>query len=185
MSVASEGFTYSARRVRRFSAVPMTRDTRIVHELDGILAEVRPATLLRTGTTLWEAWSSHPRFTPSDLLLGLEVGGILPTIAVALASNLPYRLAWKLDLDLPDKRRFAEPHARRNEVFTYGGFRGVRVLIIDDEVTTGNTLSNLVTMLRDANAVVTGIACLVEDTAGDARRRLESLGIPLCTLTRL
>lgn len=161
------------------------RDIRIVHELDGILDQVHPSTLLRAGSALWEAWARHPEFTAPDVLLGLDAGGILPTVSVALASDLPYRLAWKLDLDLPHKRHFAEPHARRTEVFTYGDLAGTRVLIVDDEITTGNTLTNLITVLHDSAVEVTGIACLVEDTTGNARPVLKSLGVPLCTLTQL
>lgn len=185
MNAVPEDLGYQARRVRRLGVPPQTRDIRIVHELDGILDQVLPSTLLRTGSVLWDAWSRHPAFTAPDLLLGLDAGGILPTVAVALASDLPYRLAWKLDLDLPHKRRFAEPHARRTEVFTYGDLAGARVLIVDDEITTGNTLANLVTVLRDSAVEVAGIACLIEDTAGNARPLLESLGVPLCIVTQL
>jgi adenine phosphoribosyltransferase len=185
MTTASADLAYQARRVRRLGVAAETRDIRIVHELDGILDQVSPSTLLRTGSALWEAWSRHPEFTPPDVLLGLDAGGILPTVGVALASDLPYRLAWKLDLDLPHKRRFTEPHARRTAVFTYGDLATARVLIVDDEVTTGKTLANLVTVLRDSAVGVTGIACLIEDTTGGARPLLESLGVPLCTLSQL
>lgn len=176
---------YDARRVRRRGVGPTAREVRIVHELDGILDEVHPATLLRTGHALWQAWCRHPGSTMPDLLLGLDAGGILPSVAVSLASELPYRLAWKLDLDLPDKHQFREPHARRTEVFTYGDLAGTRVLIVDDEITTGGTLANLVNVLRTADAEVTGIACLIEDTTGGARQTLQSLGVALCTLTHL
>lgn len=185
MTTAPEELAYHARRVRRLGVPPQARDVRIVHELDGILDHVHPSTLLRTGSALWEAWSQRPEFTVPDVLLGLDAGGILPTIAVALASDLPYRLAWKLDLDLPHKRRFTEPHARRTDVFTYGDLAGARVLIVDDEITTGNTLANLITVLRGSAVEVTGVACLIEDTTGNARTLLESLGVPLCTLSRL
>lgn len=185
MTTVPQDRAYQARRIRRFGVPPQTRDVRIVHELDGILDHVHPSTLLQTGSALWEAWSQRPEFTAPDVLIGLDAGGILPTVAVALASDLPYRLAWKLDLDLPDKRRFTEPHARRTEVFTYGDLAGARVLIVDDEVTTGNTLTNLVAVLRDSAVEVIGIACLIEDTTGNARPLLESMGVPLCTLTRL
>ncbi|MDR7303505.1 phosphoribosyltransferase family protein [Haloactinomyces albus] len=180
-----ENLAYHAQRVRRLGVASGTRDVRIVHELDGICDQVGPERLMRTGNTLWQAWCHHPEFTRPDVLLGLDAGGILPTIAVALAGDLPYRLAWKLDLDLPDKHQFTEPHARRTEVFTYGHLAGTRVLIVDDESTTGGTLSNLVAVLREAEVEVVGIVCLIEDTTGNARALLESLGVPLCSLTRL
>jgi adenine phosphoribosyltransferase len=185
MTTAEEDLRYQARRVRRLGVTSDMRDMRIIHELDGICGQVHPTTLLRTGGALWDAWRRHPDFAAPDLLLGLDAGGILPTVAVALASDLPYQLAWKLDLDLPDKHRFTEPHARRTEVFTYGDLAGTRVLLVDDEITTGRTLANLVAVLRAAAVHVTGIACLIEDTTGTPRPLLESLGVPLCTLTQL
>jgi adenine phosphoribosyltransferase len=185
MSPASNSTDYRAQRVARLGTAPGARDVRIVHELDGITADVKPETLTDTGRALWESWQRHPAYLAPDLLLGLDAGGFLPTVALSLASGVPYRLAWKLDLDLPGQLRFTEPHANRTDVFTYADFAKRRVLIVDDEVTTGRTLANLVEVLRKANAHVTGIVCLIEDTSGDGYTRLDDLGVPLCTLTRL
>jgi adenine phosphoribosyltransferase len=161
------------------------RDIRIVHQVDGILGEVAPEVVVAAGRALWEAWCGDPSWAVPDVLLGLDAGGIPPTMAMTLASGVPYRLAWKVDLDLPDKLRFAEPHARRTDVFVYGDLADARILLVDDEVTTGGTLANLVRALRSAGATVVGAACLVEDTTGDGRRFLESLGVPLCALVTL
>lgn len=185
MTATEDGLRYQARRVRRLSITREMRDVRIVHELDGIAGQVQPAALLQAGSRLWDAWCRHPGSSVPDLLLGLDAGGITPTVAVALASGLPYRLAWKLDLDLPDKHRFTEPHARRTGVFAYGDLTEAHVLLIDDEVTTGRTLASLATVLRDAGAQVVGAACLIEDSTGNPRPLLESLEVPLCALTRI
>lgn len=181
----STATTYRASRVRRLGIGADMRDVRVVHELDGILDQVHPDQLSNTGQALWRTWLDHPANTAPEVLLGLDAGGILPTVAVALASGLPYRLAWKLNLDLPDKRNFSEPHARRTEVFTYGDLAGTCVLLVDDEVTTGQTMANLVSVLRTAHVEVAGVACLVEDTAGNGRSLLASLRVPLCALTVL
>lgn len=127
----------------------------------------------------------HPGFRPHDLVLGLDAGGILPTVALASASDTPYRLSWRLDLDLPNKHVFREPHSALPELFVYGSFQGRRVLIVDDEVTTGRTAVNLTEVLTAAGADVVGVACLVEDTAGGGRAFLTGLGIPFCALTAL
>lgn len=185
MNAAFNSTDYRAQRVTRLGVAPDARDVRIVHELDGITSDVPPRTLTNTGLALWEAWQRHPAYLPPDLLLGLDAGGFLPTVALSLASGVPYRLAWKLDLDLPDQRRFSEPHANRTDVFTYADFTGRRVLIVDDEITTGHTLANLVAVLREAGAQITGAVCLIEDTTGEGYTRLDDLGVPLCTLTRL
>lgn len=185
MTATEDRLHYQARRVRRLDVTPEMRDMRIIHELDGIDRQAEPAALVQAGGALWEAWRGHPGYSTPDLLLGLDAGGIVPTIAVALASGLPYRLAWKLNLDLPDKHQFTEAHARRTSVFAYGNLTRTRVLLIDDEVTTGRTLGSLAAALRGAGAHVTGVACLVEDTSGRPRPLLESLGVPLCTLTQI
>lgn len=185
MTYTVQALSFDAQRVRRLAVDSGARDVRIVHTLDGILDQVHPATLIATGTALWEAWSSSPSFSRPDVILGLDAGGILPTVAVAVAIGVPYRLAWKLDLDLPDKRRFTEPHARRTDVFAYGHFAGLRVLIVDDEVTTGATLTNLIATLRRGDAQVAGVACLVEDTVGAGRATLNAIDVPLCSLITL
>jgi adenine phosphoribosyltransferase len=176
---------FTAQRVRRLGVPEHARPVRVIHDLDGIRHEVAPDLVTTTGNALWEAWVHDPAFTAPDLLLGLDAGGILPTVAVALASGSPFRLAWKLDLDLPHKARFSEPHARRTDVYTYGDLAGRRVLIVDDEITTGRTLAGLIQVLRDGGAHVTGVVCLIEDTAGEARAVMDTLEVPLCTLTRI
>jgi len=177
--------TFDARHVRRLGTSGGVRPLRIVHGLDGIDAEVAPRSVGAVGHTLWHRWRSHPQFVQHDLVLGLDAGGIVPALAVSMASGTPYRLAWKLDLDLPDKRRFHEPYATRTDVFVYGRVAGRRILVVDDEVTTGATVASLVAALRAGQAGVVAVLCLVEDTSGTGRAALTDIGIPLCALTRL
>lgn len=179
---------FSARRVRRLGVPATAREVRLVHDLDGILCDAPPSKLVSAGDALWAAWLQQQRDAgpvQPDLLLGLDAGGILPTVALSLASGLPYRLAWKLDLDLPGKRCFSEPHAIRTEVFTYGDLFGRCVLLVDDEVTTGRTLANLIAVLRQDGVHLAGVACLIEDLTGDARSLLRSLGVQLCVLASM
>lgn len=87
-----------------------------------------------------------------DYLLGLDAGGILPTVGLALIGDLPYKIAWKLRLPLPGTVHFVEPHATRPDVYAYGIETGRRVLLVGDEVTTRYTLANLAARLREAGS---------------------------------
>lgn len=174
---------YHSRHVARLAEG--VRPVRVMHALDGIEQEVPPGMVGEVGRALWALWREHSGFRPHDLVLGLDAGGILPAVALASASGAPYRLSWRLDLDLPNKHMFREPHSALPELYVYGSFEDRRVLIVDDEVTTGRTVANLTEVLTAAGAAVVGVACLVEDTAGGGRAFLTGMGIPLCALTAL
>jgi|SRR5690625_494521 len=181
-SLASE---VNARSVTRVGAGETARAERIVHSLDGIGQAVEPERLHRLTAALWNAAQGLVPDTQPTELLGLDAGGILPTVGVSNASGLPFRVAWKLDLELEPQIRFSEPHARRTDVFVYGNVRNARILIVDDEVTTGSTLVNLVSALRSHGADVYGVAVLVEDRDGRARAALAKRGVPLCSLATI
>jgi adenine/guanine phosphoribosyltransferase-like PRPP-binding protein len=178
---------FSARIVERLSVGPTSRRERVIHSLDGLEKPVHPDTLASTGAKLWERVVAK---VPADLLtvdflLGLDAGGILPTVCLASAARLPYKIAWKLHLPLSGAVRFSEPHAMRTDVFAYGIASGQRMLLVDDEITTGRTLADLTRRLREAGAQPVAAACLVEDTTQGARALLAELGIPLIALTTI
>ncbi|MFF3787436.1 phosphoribosyltransferase domain-containing protein [Streptomyces sp. NPDC001933] len=179
--------SFSARIVERLSVGATSRRERVIHSLDGLENPVHPDTLAHTGADLWRLLQEQ---TPDglgsvDFLLGLDAGGILPTVSLAGAAHLPYKIAWKLHLPLDGAVRFSEPHAMRTDVFAYGIAPGQRIVIVDDEITTGRTLADLIRRLREASAVPLAAACLVEDTTRGARDLLTSLGLPLISLTTI
>ncbi|WP_327591707.1 phosphoribosyltransferase family protein [Streptomyces chartreusis] len=177
----------SARVVERLSIGATSRRERVIHSLDGLEDPVRPEVLAAAGDLLWErlrAQLPHAGST-TDFLLGLDAGGIVPTLALAAASRLPYKIAWKLHLPLDGAVRFCEPHAVRTDVFAYGITPGQRIILVDDEVTTGQTLANLTIRLREAGAEPLAAVCLVEDTTRGARTLLGSLTLPLVSLTAI
>lgn len=73
----------------------------------------------------------------------------------------------------------------RTDVFAYGIAPGQRIVIVDDEITTGRTLADLTRRLREAGAVPLAAACLVEDTTRGARALLDELELPLVSLTTI
>ncbi|PWS43081.1 phosphoribosyltransferase [Streptomyces sp. ZEA17I] len=184
-TIAAPSFT--ARIVERLSVGATSRRERVIHSLDGLEHPVHPDTLANTGAELWRLLQEQvPDGLGSvDFLLGLDAGGILPTVSLASAAQLPYKIAWKLHLPLDGAVRFSEPHAMRTDVFAYGITPGQRIVIVDDEITTGRTLADLTRRLREAGAVPLVAACLVEDTTRGARDLLTDLGLPLVSLTTI
>lgn len=157
-------------RVLLVDTPPEQPAKRVLHELDGADEPVGPELLLRTGSALWAAWlGCRPGVVP-EVLVGLGTTGIVPTIALSMASGVPYHLTWPI-----------EP----GRFLASGRVQGTRVLIVDDQVIHGYTLASFISALRDEAADVVGVLCLVEDATGTGRRRVESTGVTLCTVRTL
>jgi adenine/guanine phosphoribosyltransferase-like PRPP-binding protein len=178
---------FSARVVERLGVGPASRRERVIHSLDGLEDAVHPDTLSAAGARLRNRLLAEvpTALDAVDFLLGLDAGGILPTVSLASAAALPYKIAWKLQLPLAGAVRFSEPHALRTDVFAYGIAPGQRMVLVDDEVTTGRTLADLTRRLREAGAQPLAAACLVEDVTQGARELLAGLDMPLVALTSL
>ncbi|MFE0267881.1 phosphoribosyltransferase [Nocardiopsis alba] len=183
--MSSSDAAFNARVVERHGVPVGGRTERVIHTLDGLESPVLPDTLEHTGKHLWSLVTSLVDPTDMDFLLGLDAGGIVPTLALSHVTGLPYKIAWKLRLPLPGAVRFTEPHAVRTDVYAYGIHAGQRMVIVDDEITTGRTLADLAVRLRQAGADPLAAVCLVEDPDQGARRRLEAIDLPLVALHRL
>ncbi len=178
--------SFTARIVERLSVGATSRRERVIHSLDGLEDPVHPETLANTGLGLWRLLQEQvPEELGSvDFLLGLDARHPADRLPHG-AAQLPYKIAWKLHLPLDGAVRFCEPHAMRTDVFAYGITPGQRIVIVDDEITTGRTLADLTRRLREARAVPLAAACLVEDTTRGARDLLTDLGLPLVSLTTI
>ncbi len=57
-----------------------------------------------------------------------------------------------------------------------------RVLLIDDFLATGKTISALATLVAQCGATLCGIGCLIEKEFEDGRQQLAALGVPIVSL---
>ncbi len=62
---------------------------------------------------------------------------------------------------------------------------GDRVLIIDDFLATGSTLSALVRLVAESKAALAGIGCVIEKPAEKGRNVIGDLGIPVLALAKI
>ncbi|MFL6114283.1 MAG: phosphoribosyltransferase [Catenulispora sp.] len=177
----------AARKVPRLGSDGSRRADRIVHALDGLCEPVDAEDVTDVALQLWRACREqlHGGEASVDFLLGLDAGGIVPALGLAHASGIPFKIAWKLQLELPDAVHFTEPHSSRPDMYAYAIEARAQILLVDDEITTGRTLASLATALRGAGAVPVAAACLIEDVHAGGRQLLEKLGVPLVSLIKL
>src|SRR5262249_23975109 len=83
-----------------------------------------------------------------DCVLGFPEGGVLPAFAFAQLVGRPLILSTRLRLALPDGIAFRS--CQGTDHFVHGLAAGRRAVIVEDEVTTGQTIASAVRALRSA-----------------------------------
>ena len=103
----------------------------------------------------------------ADVVLAAAIGGVLPGFEVARALGLPLFYCEKRDGALILRRGFdLRP--------------GMRVLVVEDEVSTGQSVREMAEIVRALGGEVAGVGCLVDKSGGKA-----PLDTPLTTLITL
>lgn len=123
-----------------------------------------------------------------DYVVGFAPGGIALAVAVANELDTPAVIAYKTRLELPNEAIWTEPHCFSNTFYFYGAVAGDAVLLVDDEVDSGNTVANAVQALRASGMRVVDAGSAVEVLHAGAsvgRERLRGLGLTLKSLRRV
>jgi len=122
-------------------------------------------------------------------VLTAEISGIAPALATGQALNVPVVYARKtrpVTMTGPVFVEVAPSHTKGRDVFLMVSteFLGPddRVLVIDDFLATGATISALVRLVRHAEAELVGIGTVVEKEFEGGRADLEALGVPVVSL---
>lgn len=126
-------------------------------------------TLLRT---VGEALAPH---VPADTqaLAGLETGGIPLAVILGQVTGLPTRFV----------RKKTKSYGTR-ELAEGGAIADMRLLVVEDVVTSGGQIASSVRDLRDRGAVVGRALCVIDRSAG-ATSLLERAGITMHALFRM
>lgn len=123
-----------------------------------------------------------------DCVVGLAPGGIAIAVAVAFELDIKAVIAYKTKLGLPGEVRFSEPHATNSVFYLYGVDAGTSVVLVDDEIDSGDTLLDCVSSLREAGARVLAVGTAVEGLHGGrspGRAKLAAVGVSLTSIARI
>lgn len=167
---------------KRTNIASSVRRERLTYSFDGIEDVVSYNDFLSIGKNfLKETENNNINLSNVDYLLGLDAGGIIPTISFSSATKIPFKLAWKLDLEMPNKEEFTEPFASGKSVFVYNLMRDKNIIIIDDEVTTGATIQSLYSILKKYNI---NVACALSIyKCNDNKKKSINFDFPLLHLS--
>lgn len=102
-----------------------------------------------------------------QMVLSAAVGGVLPGYLTASRLGLPFAYCEKRDGALILRRGFELPP-------------GARVLVVEDEVSTGQSLREMLEVIRALKAQAVGVACIIDKSGGNL-----NLGLPVEALYTL
>jgi orotate phosphoribosyltransferase len=127
------------------------------------------------GTLMFEALEQLP---PCDAVAGVELGGCPLASAVSLVSFQRGR-----PLDALYVRKEAKDHGTRKLVEGDRSLRpGLRVVVLEDVVTTGGSTLKAVAKLTEVGTTVVGVVAIVDRLEG-GRAAIEASGVPVVALT--
>ncbi len=164
-----------------------TRDYKILMDVagDSLDYAIRPARLRGVAATLA---SSLSLARPPDAIIGLAPGGIPIALAVGFELDRPVVVAYKTRLGLEHELTWSEPHCENATFYLYGFPPGSAVVLVDDEIDSGNTLVNAVAALRAAGVDVLAVGAAIEsrhEGRSLGREGLAALGIDLVAVRHL
>jgi len=147
--------------------------------------QIEPVLMDRVGHEMASRFAT----TGVNKVLTAEISGIAPALATGQALNVPVVYARKtrpVTMTGPVFVEVAPSHTKGRDVFLMVSteFLGPndRVLVIDDFLATGATISALVRLVRHAEAELVGIGTVVEKGFEGGRELLDTLGVPIISL---
>jgi len=151
------------------------RQFMISSQIDGMLEPIDCGELMRIIRKLTE--KIEPR--KLDYIVGLDSGGIIPSLAASMITGLPLIVAYKANLDVENKIHFLEPYSANPSIYIYNLPKGSNVLLADDEIRTGQTVINCINSIVETGSFVEAVIVPVESTKFNARKKLEDMGYEL------
>lgn len=147
--------------------------------------QVDPKFMMEVGKEL----ATRFRKVRATKVLTAEISGIAPALTTALTMGIPVVYARKTKpITMPEYvyRQTAPSHTKGRHIELMASPEYLRssdkILIVDDFLATGQTISALVRLVEEAGAELVGIGTLIEKRFEGGRTLLEKLGVPIKSL---
>jgi orotate phosphoribosyltransferase len=113
---------------------------------------------------LWDIADAMKPLVPDDIdaLAGLELGGVPLAVVLSQVTGLPTRFV----------RREAKSYGTAR-LAEGGEIDGLRLLIVEDVITTGGQVRASAAELRSRGAIVDQVVCVIDREAGGAQKLAE------------
>lgn len=150
----------------------------IVHPLMDGVPRVPPALL-----QAWVDWAKgQPAIQQANVLLAPEAMALPLVAPLSLATGIPYVIARKRVYNRPGEKQVgAKTGYGMSTLYVNDLHAGDRVLVIDDVLSTGSTLSGLLAAIHDCKAKVVGALLFIDK--GEARADLQKKqGVPIMAM---
>ncbi|MDQ7089422.1 MAG: phosphoribosyltransferase domain-containing protein [Methylococcales bacterium] len=130
---------------------------KIVHPWDGRFIPLSSEELFKEAKKLVKLLDT----SNADYIVGFAEGGLIPAFAVSMVCDLPLIGSYRVRCKREHEMTFTEPHSERPNHFIYGLKPNDRIIIIEDEITTGNTLINAMECFQQHGVDVVDIGTFI------------------------
>jgi adenine phosphoribosyltransferase len=152
----------------------------LVHPITDGIPIVEPSVL----TEVVDAMAAIGNFD-CDVIVTIEALGIPLATALSLKTGKPFNIVRKRMYGLPGELNLSQVTGySKNQLFVNGIKPGMRVVIVDDIVSTGGTLWALVESLAGIQVKIVDIVVAVERTEKKAEIE-RKIGVPIKTLVKI
>lgn len=154
------------------------RAFRVIFPLDGVKDLIEPSTLNKATAKIIKDIGSD-LLKKADYILALDRGGLILGLSLSLSQNIPLKIAWKHNLQLDSKTALTDPYIPDEPLYAYGLKKGDRVVLVDDEVYSGETLIETISCLNKVGVKVLTALVLVECLNFNAKKKISKYSCDL------
>lgn len=149
-----------------------SRNEKLVHPFDGRVIPLHPSLIRPQAHQL----AGQLNLTGVDYIVGFAEGGLIPAFAISDVTGIPFVGSYRVRLKLANEIHFVEQHSERANHFIYGLQPGSSVVLIEDEITTGQTMLNVINQLSQHQITVLDIGVYILNCQPLVYQQFQQLG---------